>query len=68
MSLNAEQIVVELADFERAKIIAEGIVIRDKLTVRVYQSVDGAKSSANSVFDVWEKGQKVREEKYRFYD
>src|SRR5215831_10711164 len=40
MSLNAEQIVVEVADFENAKAAVTEIIIRDKLTVRVFKSAD----------------------------
>jgi hypothetical protein len=68
MSLNAEQIVVERRDFEQAKILAISIMIRDKLTVRVYKSPDSAKSSATSLLEVWEKGQNVREESYKIYN
>jgi hypothetical protein len=61
MSLNAEQIVVERSDFERAKILVTNIIIRDALTVRVYGS------PTSSLLEVWEKGQKIREEPYKLY-
>lgn len=67
MSLNAEQIVVERADFERAKAIVTEIVVRDKLTVRVYESADFAKTPTTSLLQVWEQGQKVRAEPYKLY-
>ena len=67
MSCNAEQIVVERADFDRAKIIVTDIIIRDKLTVRVYTSPDFDKAPASSPLEVWVRGQKVREETYRLY-
>jgi hypothetical protein len=67
MSLNAEQIVVEVADFDRAKAAVTEIIVRDKLTVRVYQSADFAKSPATSLLEVWERGQKTREEPYKLY-
>jgi len=67
MSLNAEQIVVELVDFERAQIVVREIIIQDRLTVRVYKSADFAKSPATSLLEVWEKGQKIREETYKLY-
>jgi hypothetical protein len=67
MSLDAEQIVVERADFERAKTIVTSIITRDRLTVRVYKSPDFEKSPANSLLEVWEKGHKVREEEYKLY-
>jgi hypothetical protein len=67
MSCNAEQIVVERADFDRAKIIVTDIIIRDKLTVRVYTSPDPAKGLAFEIMEVWEQGQKVREEPYKLY-
>ena len=67
MSLGAEQIVVELADFERAKAAAIEIIGGDKLTVRVYKSSDFAKSPATSLLEVWESGQKTREEPYKLY-
>jgi hypothetical protein len=67
MSLGAEQIVVELADFERARAATREIIIRDKLTVRVYKSEDFAKSSATSLLEVWETGQMIREEPYKLY-
>jgi hypothetical protein len=67
MSCNAEQIVVERADFARAKAVVTGIIIRDKLTVRVYTSPDFDKVPASSPLEVWEGGQKVREETYKLY-
>jgi len=67
MSLNAEQIVVERRDFERAKVIVTEIIVRDRLTVRVYESAEFDKSPATSLLEVWEKGQKVREETYKLY-
>jgi hypothetical protein len=67
MSLNAEQIVVELADFERAQIVVREIIIQDRLTVRVYKSSDFAKSPATSLLEVWEKGQKIGEKTYKLY-
>ena len=66
-SLGAEQIVVERDDFDRAKGIITEIIVRDKLTVRVYESVDFDKSPANSLLEVWQDGQKVREENYKIY-
>ena len=62
MSLNAEQIVVHRADFERAKVIATEIVVRNSLTVRMW------KSRGSSELEVWERGQKVRDEPYKFYN
>lgn len=41
MSLNTEQIVVELADFERAKEAVIGIIVRDKVSVRVVKHFCG---------------------------
>jgi len=67
MSLDAEQIVVERAEFERAKTIVTNIINREHLTVRVYESADFEKSPSHSLLEVWEKGQKVREEKYKLY-
>lgn len=67
MSLDAEQIVVERADFERAKTIVTHIIIRDRLTVRVYKSPDFTESPSNTLLEVWEKGQKLREEGYKLY-
>jgi hypothetical protein len=67
MSLNAEQIVVEVADFDKAKAVVRELIIRDKLTVRVYKSLDFAKSPASSLLEVWEYGQKTREEPYKLY-
>jgi hypothetical protein len=67
MSLNAEQIVVERQDFERAKTVVQDIIVRDRLTVRVYKSRDFDKTPTISLLEVWEKGQKVREETYRLY-
>jgi len=67
MSLNAEQIVVERADFDRAKAILEQIIARERLTVRVYKSLDFGGTAASSMLEVWEEGQKVREEEYRLY-
>ncbi len=68
MSLNAEQIVVEVADFDRAKTAVTEIIVRDKLTVRVYKSADFAKSPATSLLEVWENGQKTRDEPYKLYE
>src|SRR5205823_2270004 len=67
MSLDAEQIVVEADDFDRAKAIANGIVTRDSLTVRIYNSRDIEKSPATSSLQVWENGKMVREEGYKLY-
>ena len=67
MSLDAEQIVVERAEFERVRTIVTNIVTHDRLTVRVYESPDFEKSPANSRLEVWEKGQRVREEEYKLY-
>ena len=67
MSLNAQQIVVERENFDRAKIIVRDIIVRDKLTVRVYVSADFGKSPATSLIEVWEKGKKLREEPYKLY-
>ena len=66
MSLNAEQIVVERANFDQSKAIVTEIIIRDELTVRVYKSANFTESPA-SLLEVWEKGQKVREETYKLY-
>lgn len=52
MSLNAEQIVVEVADFHRAKTSAAEIIVRDKLSVRIYMSADFVKSPATSPLEV----------------
>ncbi len=68
MSLNAEQIVVEVADFDRAKAAVIEIIVRDGLTVRVYTSADFIKSPATSLLEVWENGHKTREEPYKLYD
>ena len=65
MSLDTEQVVVEEADFDRGKSIATGIVVRDKLTVRIYQSAGPV--AAPMRLEVWENGQKVREEPYKLY-
>jgi len=67
MSLDAEQIVVERGDFERAKAVVTSIIIRERLTVRVYKSPDFERSPANCLLEVWEKGQKAREEEYKLY-
>jgi len=67
MSLNAEQIVVERADFDRARIVVTDIIVRDRLTVRVYTSPDFDKAPASSPLEVWERGRKVREETYKLY-
>ena len=68
MSLNAEPIVVEIADFDRAKAAVTEIIIRDKLTVRVYKSAEFGKSPAADLLEVWEKGQKSGEEPYKIYE
>lgn len=67
MSLNAEQIVVEELDFARAKAAVTEIIVRDKLTVRVFTSVDFKKAPATSLLEVWEQGRKTREEPYKLY-
>ena len=67
MSANEEQIVVERQDFDRAKGIVTGIIVRENLTVRVYTSPDFDKMPATSRLEVWDKGQKVREETHRLY-
>jgi hypothetical protein len=67
MSLNAEQIVVNRDDFERARAFLTGVVVKRSLTVRLYESPDFAKTPGTSLLEVWEKGQKVREETYKLY-
>lgn len=67
MSLNAEQIVVERADFGRAKGIVTDIIVRDKLTVGVYSSAYFDKAPGSSPLEVWERGRKVRVETYKLY-
>jgi hypothetical protein len=61
MSPGAEQIVVHRADFERARVLAVDIVVRELLTVRLW------KSPGSSELEIWEKGQKVRDEPYMLY-
>ena len=61
MSLNAAPIFVSAAEFERAKASATEIVARDALTVRLW------KSPISSELEVWEGGQKKREEPYKIY-
>jgi hypothetical protein len=63
MSLDAAQIVVERADFLRARTVVTNFVVRDRLTVRVYMSPN----TADSLLEVWEKGRKTREEEYKLY-
>jgi hypothetical protein len=67
MSLNEEQVVVELADFDQAKAAVAEIIGRDKLTVRVYKSADLVKSPTTSLLEVWESGQKTRDEPHKLY-
>ncbi len=67
MSLGTEQIVVERDDFDRAKTLATGIVVRDKLTLRIYKSVNFAQSPGASMLEIWKNGQKVREEGFKLY-
>jgi hypothetical protein len=67
MSLDAEQIVVERADFDRAKITITNAIFRDRLTVRVYESPDFDKFPSSSLLEVWENGHKIREEEYKLY-
>ena len=68
MSVNTAQVVVELADFERAKTAVTEIIGRDKLTLRVYKSADFAKSPERSLLEVWDKGEKIREEPFKIYN
>jgi hypothetical protein len=68
ISLNAEQIVVEQDDFVRAKAIVEAIIVRDKLTARVFKEARVVGSAVLPRMEVWEKGQFVREEDFTFYD
>ena len=67
MSLNAFQLLVERTNFDQAKALATRIIIRDGLTVRLYESPDFAMSPASSQLEVWEKGRKIREEHYKLY-
>ena len=67
MSLNAEQLVVERGNFYQAKALVTRIIIRDRLTVRVYESADFDKTPASSQLEVWEKGKKIRVEPYKLY-
>jgi hypothetical protein len=66
MSLNAEQLVVDRGDFDRALALATRIIARDRLTVRVYPSPDFAKT-IGAQLQVWEQGKMVREEQYMLY-
>ena len=65
MSLDAVHIVVEAGDFDRARAMAIGIISRDRLTVRVYNSSNI--ETEEPLLEVWEKGKKVREENYKLY-
>ncbi|MDB6024409.1 MAG: hypothetical protein JWM68_632 [Verrucomicrobiales bacterium] len=61
MSLNAAPILVLPQDFEKARVLAREIVIRDALTVRLW------KSPGAHELEVWEHGNKTRDESYKFY-
>ena len=61
MSLSASPITVSPADFDRAKRVATGIIIRDSLTVRVWLA------PGSPELEVWEDGRKIREEPYKLY-
>jgi len=67
MSLGAEQITVPPEEFEKAKTIVTGIIVRDMLSVRVYESADFAESPTTSLLEVWEQGKRVRKEKYMLF-
>lgn len=67
MSLNAEQIVVNRDDFERARAFLIRVVVKRSLTARLYESPDFAMSPGTSLLEVWEKGRKLREEAYKLY-
>jgi hypothetical protein len=67
MSLNAQQIVVERNEFDHAKALVIQIIVRKRLTVRVYKTPDFAKDPPSSMLEVWENGKKTREEPYRLY-
>ena len=61
MSLNAAPILVLPEDFDKAQTLAHEIIIRDSLTVRLW------KSSGSDELEVWEHGQKMRDEGYKIY-
>ena len=62
MSCNEAPLLVKPQDFQLAKTIATDTVIRDSLTVRLYKS-----PSSSSLLEVWESGQKTREEPHKLY-
>jgi len=61
MSLNAAPILVLPEDFDKAQTLAREIIIRDSLTVRLW------KSPGSDELEVWEHGQKMRDEGYKLY-
>ncbi len=60
-------VVVERGDVNRASAVVRAIIPRDRLTVRVYKSPEFADSPSTSLLEVWENGQKIREEPYKLY-
>ena len=61
MSLNAAPILVLPEEFSRAQATAREIIMREALTVRLW------KSPGSPELEVWERGQKIRDEEYRIY-
>lgn len=67
MSLGAEQIVVERNNFDDAKFVLTNIIVKERLTVRVYTSPDFLQFPDKYPLEVWQKGRKIREEQYKLY-
>jgi len=69
VDLNYAPILVDIGDSDRAKSIATELVIRNSLSVRLLKSPTlwGPSIVTNSTFEVWEKGQQVREEEFKLY-
>lgn len=63
MSCNEAPLVVNRADFVRARAIATETVIRDSLTARLYKSPSGS----SALLEVWEGGRMTREEPHKLY-
>lgn len=67
ISSGAEQIAVEAPDFDRAKAAITKLIVRDKLTVRVYESADSNNPPYAPILEVWEHGKRTRKETCKLY-
>jgi hypothetical protein len=63
MSCNEAPLLINREDFQSAKAVATGAIIKNSLSIRLYES-----PSDSSLLEVWQRGRKVREEPHKLYN